>query len=163
MKAGNIVFVEGTGFISRLIKFFDKGKFSHVALAISHDCIIEAEYMTDVVIRDIPMYKHYTVIDLGLTSEQIDKIPDAALKMLGKSYDYWQILGYVLKDLFSLKGKNRLNNPKNLICSELVYTILYETGILKDLGINSKEGFDLTPNQLYDLVKYIGVKTTFHI
>lgn len=44
-----------------------------------------------------------------------------------------------------------------MICYELVYLVLSESGVLDELGIavSIYNGIDLTPNELYDLVKYL--------
>ncbi|MEH7209917.1 YiiX/YebB-like N1pC/P60 family cysteine hydrolase [Priestia megaterium] len=163
MKSGDIVFVQGRGILARLIRFFDKGTFSHCAIAVSDNKIIEAQYFAKVRIDpfDPTEYNYYEIIDLGLTKEQRNRIVGSSLKRLGKRYDYGQIVWYVLKDVFHLKGDNRFNNPNNLICSELAYIVLEESGVMHMLGEprdGTFRGIDLTPNQLYDLLKYLSNK-----
>ncbi|MFI8671848.1 hypothetical protein ACIGIJ_18515 [Bacillus paranthracis] len=160
MKRGDIVFVQGKGIISNIVRYFDNnGKFSHCAIAVSEDKVIEANINIKVAIRDFDNseYDYVEVIDLGLTDEQRLAVYNRSLKYIGTRYDYIQTIWYGLKKIFHLNGNNFLNNPKNLICSELIYVVLEEAGILRDLGINEtyRHGIDLTPNQLYDLVKYI--------
>ncbi len=162
MRCGDIVFVAGKGFISDAIRFFDKGNFSHCGLAVSANGMLEAEYShrVNVVPFNPSNYIRHEVIDLGLTELQRNRVREEASKLIGKKYDFTQIVWYVLKDLFNLKGNNRFNNPNNLICSELVYIVLEQSGILNDLGIDTEDirGVDLTPNQLYDLVKFVSKK-----
>lgn len=160
MKSGDIIFVQGRGILSRLIRLFDRGTFSHCAIAVSRNKIVEAQYLTRVSIDvfDPTDYNYCEVLDLGLTKEQRERIVNASLKQLGKKYDYTQLIWYVLKDLFHLKGKNKFNNPHNLICSELAYIVLEESGVMHTLGEprdGTFRGIDLTPNQLYDLLKYL--------
>ncbi|MDR4281821.1 hypothetical protein FO523_22500, partial [Bacillus subtilis KCTC 1028 = ATCC 6051a] len=101
-------------------------------------------------------YSYYEILDLGLSSEQQEKVVEISKAYIGKKYDYAQIFGYIIKNLFHLKGKILFNNPNNLICSELVFNVLDHLGITNDLGITGEvRGIDLTPNELYDLLKYL--------
>jgi hypothetical protein len=162
VRRGDIVFVQGKGLISKLIRLFDKGKYSHCSIAVSDSRVVEADYDTKVAVRplDRDKYNAIDIIDLGLKPEQRRNIYNASMKYIGKRYDYVQILWYVLRSIFHLKGRNKFNNPNHMICSELVFLVLDEIGALKDLGIkeNIDRGIDLTPNELYDLVKYVSMK-----
>lgn len=162
MKKGDIVFVQGKGIISRFIRLIDNGKFSHVAIAISESEVIEADVDTRVAIRtfDSSKYTIIEVVDLGISQEQRDRVYYSALDMLGVKYDYFQLLWYGLRKLFNFKGDNKFNNPRHVICSELVFIVLEEIGVLEDLGIKEglNRGIDLTPNELYDLVKFVSCK-----
>lgn len=161
MKQGDIVFLQGKSFISKAVRFFDKGTFSHVAIAMSGTHILEADFDTRVSI--VPFDKNefniIEVIDLGLNKEERSRVVAMGSKMVGKKYDYMQIIWYMISKLLRLKGKNRFNNPNSYICSELVFAVLEEAGILKELCIkDGSRGIDMTPNQLYDFIKYISSK-----
>jgi cell wall-associated NlpC family hydrolase len=135
LKAGDIVFVRGTGLIARLVRLFDKGKFSHVAIAVNENEVIESNwYMKSKIVRF--HYEDYEVIRLNLTDGQRQCIPVIASKLEGRMYDYFQVIGYIFN--------SRLNNPRHLICSELVYNILSEVGYISDVNLR-----DITPNELY--------------
>lgn len=54
MRAGDIIFVRGDSIISTAIKLLDKGKFTHVAMAVSLTHILEAQYFATV--RITPFY-----------------------------------------------------------------------------------------------------------
>lgn len=157
MKEGDIIFVRGKSIKSHIVRLFDKGRFSHVAVCVSEDTILEANFFTKshIITFDESIYSDIEVIDLGLTDEQRCMVTEVAKEYIGKDYDYAQLFGYALEKIFHCK-KSLFNNPNNLICSELVFHILDRLGILEDLQIGS-EGADLTPNQLYDLVKYISI------
>lgn len=163
LNTGNIIFVQGKGIVSRIIRYFDKGDYSHVAIAVDYDYVIEADVDTKVSARffDPNKYSKITVIDLGLDESKSMHVINEALLLVGTKYDYLQLVWYGLRKLFNIKGKNKLNNPRNVICSELVFIVLSKAGILDELGIDYKyyEGIDLTPNELYDLVEYVSVKT----
>lgn len=159
MRRGDVVFVQGKGIISRIIRYFDEGKFSHCAIVASHDKAIEADYNTRVALRRFQKSKYniIEVIDLGLTWDQRSSVYKSAMGHIGKRYDYVQLLWYMIRKVFRVKGHNRLNNPKHLICSELVFLVLDEMGVLDELKIRDSffRGIDLTPNELYDLVRYV--------
>ncbi|HHB2481335.1 TPA: YiiX/YebB-like N1pC/P60 family cysteine hydrolase [Bacillus cereus] len=158
MKQGDIVFLQGKSIISKAVRFFDKGKFSHVAIAMSGTHILEADFDTrvSVVPLDRSEFNIVEVIDLGLNKDERSRVVDIGRKLVGKRYDYMQIVWYIISKIFRLKGKNRFNNPNNFICSELVFTVLEEADILEEMCIKGgSRGVDMTPNQLYDFIKYI--------
>lgn len=159
MMIGDIVFMQGKSIVSKTIRLFDRGQYSHVAIAVTSEKVIEADVYKRVSISQIKISKYSKIecVSLDMSYGQRINIAHKAQEYLGVKYDYKQLLWYGLRKIFRLKGKNRLNNPNNLICSELVFIVLNELGILEDLGIREsvKYGEDLTPNELYDLVKYI--------
>lgn len=133
MKAGDILFVRGHSPISRAIRLFDSGEFTHVAIAVSDTHILEAQYFTKT--RITPIYfNDYEVVRLDLPEHELLK---NSIQLVGRWYDYLQIVGYMIK--------HRRNNPNNLICSELVATILYRLEKVEDYS----KVKDLTPNELY--------------
>lgn len=139
MQAGDLVFVRGNSPISYLVRLFDKGKFSHIAVAVSPTHIIEAEYSTKVRISKME-YEDFEIVDLGLTKEQRDAITHEAIQCVGQWYDYLQILGYVFSP------KTFWGSPNSFICSELAYKLLNSVGI--------KIGNEFTkPNEMYNLLK----------
>lgn len=161
MKQGDVVFLQGKSFISKAVRFFDKGTFSHVAIAMSGTHILEADFDTRVSI--VPFDKNefnvIEVIDLGLNKEERSRVVAMGTKMVGKKYDYMQIIWYIISKMLRLKGKNKFNNPNNYICSELVFAVLNEAGVLEELCVKGgSRGVDMTPNQLYDFIKYISFK-----
>lgn len=162
MRRGDLVFVQGKSIVSKIIRFIDKGTYSHVAIAINERQVIEADVDTRVAVRRFveDKWNIIEVIDLKLTNNQRLSVYHRALEYIDTRYDYIQLIWYAIRKMFNIKGKNPLNNPRNVICSELVYIVLDEAGILNDLGISDtfKNGTDLTPNELYDLVKFVSMK-----
>jgi Permuted papain-like amidase enzyme, YaeF/YiiX, C92 family len=134
IEAGDIIFVRGSSPISSIIRYFDKGEFSHVAVAVSDTHIIEAEWNTKSVIKPFK-YEDYEVIKLGLTDEQKYALVLKAIQLTGLWYDYLQLLTYIFTDV-------KLGSPKSLICSELSYHLL------KEVGIDVQDS-QITPNELY--------------
>lgn len=148
MKCGNIVFVRGTDILSKIIEHFD-GKFSHVFLCLSDNVILEAQFRAKSNI--VPFHyqnTEYEVIDLNLTRSQKARIQELALSLVGKNYDYIQILSYLIRDTID-KDFKILNNPNNLICSEVIEIILQDIGIIP----NDKKLRDMTPNELFRYLK----------
>lgn len=151
MKAGDIIFVRGNSPLSKIVRFFDKGRFSHVAIAVSETHVLEANWNMRTRIREMK-YEDYEIVDLHLDEEERDQIVHEGIQMIGRWYDYSQIIWYVFAKLFTLKGRNKLNNPKNLICSELVFYLLFIVGRLES---NKNLNADITPNQLYKNLKLL--------
>lgn len=138
MRAGDIIFVQGTSLISRLVRLVDKGKFSHVAIAVSETHVIETNWNMKSKIVEFH-YEDFELVRLQLSDNQRDSVPAIALNYEGKWYDYLQVLSYIFQ--------SRLNNPRHLICSELVYNVLSEVGY-----VNDELYSDVTPNELYEIL-----------
>ncbi|HET6872157.1 MAG TPA: hypothetical protein VFH42_04130 [Sporolactobacillaceae bacterium] len=146
MRAGDVIFERGSGFLADTIRYFDDGPYSHVAIAVSDTEILEAQF--GVRSRIVPLYFYdYEIIDCGFTDAQRERIKENANRLVGKKYDYLQIAWYVLRKWLGLKGHNFLNNPAMLICSECVFDDLELSHVLgHTLYINS----DVTPNELFN-------------
>ena len=138
MDTGDIVFIRGKSIISKLVRYFDKGEFSHVAVAVSPTHIIEADWKTKSIIKPFE-YEDFEVVRLNLNEQQKDQLIKDAIQLTGKWYDYTQILGYVLSK------EDVLGSPKRLICSEIAYELLYGLGI--DTGDRN-----ISPNELYSFL-----------
>lgn len=149
-QCGDLLFVRGKSFISKMINLFD-GTYSHVCIALSDKVVLEAQYFTKT--RIIPIYfDDYEVVDLGLTNEQRDKILKLGINLVGKYYDYGQILGILLQKLFHLKQR-KFNNPNHMICSELITYLLLHVGYIQSTDEIDKF-LELTPNELYSYLKH---------
>lgn len=147
MKSGDIVFIRGKSPISKLIRLFDPGNFSHVAICLSNNAILEAQYFTKS--RIVPFYfKDYEIVSLDLSVSQRERIKELGLNLIGHYYDYRQIWGYFLRGVWN-KDLKIYNSPNNYICSELISIIL------SDIGIVPKDRYlgDITPNELYSYLK----------
>jgi len=147
MKAGDIVFINGNTPTSWIVRKIDGGPYSHVAVAVSDTHILEAQYFTKA--RIAPMkYKDFEVFDLGLTDQQRDIIVHLGIELVGRWYDYLQIIWYFLNSIFKLDPKKIWNSKNNLICSELVEELLFQVGFLE------KEEYlgNITPKELYDFL-----------
>lgn len=148
MQPGDIVFINGQTPLSQIVRWVDGGPFSHVAVAVGSDQIIEAQYFTKVRITEMP-YENYEVIPMNFNHEEKDRIIHKAIELVGRWYDYKQVAWYFLDSLFALNAKNIWNSKNNLICSELVDILLREVGIIPHSGMLG----DITPNELYNFLK----------
>lgn len=139
MKAGDIVFVKGDSLISKAVRLFDKGTFSHVAMALSSSHIIEAQYNSRVRIKPLD-YENIEVFEMNMNISQRNALLQNAVNSTGKWYDYLQIIG------FMLAPNRRVGSPKQFICSELIHALL------EGVGIEIGDEFT-TPNHLYQLLQ----------
>lgn len=151
MELGDVIFVRGHNLISKIITFFDKGRFSHVGIAMSDNTILEIDVDKRANINPL-RYDDYEIVSLNLTEEQKEKLKTVAKQYIGYEYDYSQLLYYVLRRFFKLHKSGWLNTPNEFICSELVYKVLVDIGVLQ----YDERYKDITPNELYELLK--GVK-----
>lgn len=139
METGDIIFVRNNSIISKIIRFFDKGRFSHCAIAISKDRLIEAQYNIKVS-ESKNTYPNYEVLKMNMTDKQKKDLLVAIKKYKGKRYDYLLAFSMSTKWL-------RIDNDDYLICSELV------EDVLKDIGILDPYLQDMKPNELYRYLK----------
>lgn len=142
-RAGDVVFIRGKGPISSIIRLFDRGEFSHVAIFVSDTEIIEAEYSTRVRIVEFD-YEDYEIVPMNFTAEEALEIRNVAELLLGRWYDYFYVFVLWLRLAFGKTlGDKYVNDPKKMICSELVAYILIHQ------GRGSEELLSYTPNELY--------------
>lgn len=153
MKAGDLIFVRGKGPVSSVIRWFDGGReFTHVAMAVSSNFIIESQYLVNT--RIVPLkatYDDYEIVPLHLSPKQRQDVIGEAHTLIGSHYDYSLIFWLAIKRLFNLKKGSPWNNAKRLICSELISRVLYNVGYIDDFELLH----ELTPNQLYDMIQYL--------
>lgn len=150
MKAGDLVFVRGSGFIENAIRYFDSGEFSHVALAVSPTEIIEAQFGELSQIKEMT-YTDCDIVDLGFNDAQRKLIAKIAPKFTGRPYDKWQIIWYIIRRYIRIGERDVFNDPNLYICSELVFDILNGANLLpQPCKIND----DVTPNELYFYIKH---------
>src|SRR5690606_960018 len=148
MRPGDVVFVEPDSLIGKIISLFDVS-FSHVAIAVSINEILEFNYFFYTLINQL-RYNKYEIVSLTLIEEQRQLVPFVFQSLVGRRYDYFQIFWLFLYQILGLRGlKNIFNSPKRLICSETVVVVLNSIGYLPDY----KELSDITPNELYKYLK----------
>jgi hypothetical protein len=150
IEIGSLLFVRGDSLISKLIEKIDGGSFSHVCIVLSEKgSILEAQRFTKS--RIVPIYfDDYEIINLNLTDDQKDKLVKLAVDLVGIRYDYKQVFCELIEKI--LKKELFPNNPKNMMCSELVTYLLLQIGYLKSTDEIDKF-LDFTPNELYEYLK----------
>jgi ribosomal protein L21E len=147
MKAGDIVFIRGNSFLSKIIKRFDKGDFTHVAIAVSDNEIFEAQYYMKTKINKMH-YEDYDIVSLNLSNKDVEKIIIMCNILQGKWYDYTQAISYMFRYWFDSHIKN---DPNALICSEVLAILLYMIDKTEYLDTN------VTPNELYRQLNKIDI------
>jgi len=118
MKNLRILQFRGKSTISRLIRFYTWGEYSHSAVwNITTGEVIESWQTKGVRIIDLVNHKHTpgTKVDvyevLGIINE--DKYWNSLKEEVGKKYDWWGIFGFL--------SKKETQKNKKWFCSELVF------------------------------------------
>ena len=123
-----IAFYRGTDLIDKLILFVCRGGYSHVAIVLNNETIIEAYPFKGVRQRqNISDQMKKCVVDIyevSTTPEQDSVIHDFLKQQLGKKYDWVAILGFVLHT--SEEGRKAYGR---WICSELVFATFRKASI----------------------------------
>lgn len=124
-----IAFYKGTGWISKSILHVSRGGYSHAAVQLADGSIIEAHARRGVCTRkdlldQVNTKTQVVVFDVETTPEQDVIITDFLKDQIGKGYDYWSIVGFVIHSTHEgRKGYNRW------FCSELVFAAFQKAGI----------------------------------
>ena len=133
-KVGDILATKSNSFISKLIRYLSKSKYSHLALitSISETGIqlIEADgfYTKNIRYRNINDYiNEAEVYTCDLTDKQRQDIVKYAISKIGQKYDYFLVFILFLKITFGIKIK--IKDTDDDICSELVNDAYKSVGI----------------------------------
>lgn len=149
---GDVIFVKGTGLVSRMIRFVTGGEWSHCAIFLDDNTLLETEWSTKCRIINIEdtdyLEKEHEVISIPLTQEQKELLQVVTYMTLGKKYDFWLILKLLIKCLFRTKIKK--NSYETLVCSELVGYVLLSLGIFTYDEVHIA---NTSPSELYDILK----------
>jgi uncharacterized protein YycO len=159
MELGDIVFFKGQSWISKIIQKLTGSPYTHVALAMSSDSILEADRFVNTRVRTIENHEIYCVMRYknGLTPEQRKIIFEDGMKTIGTKYDYPQVFMWLIRLLFNYKGQGIVNNANRLYCSELVDRLYKKAGI--DLVPDRADG-DVLPTHLLNSPLLIQVYNT---
>lgn len=172
LETGDIVFVRGKGFVSKLIKFCTYGDISHVALVYDNDKLFETEGgwggKGKASFAPIDKYKGSSIEVFrlnGLTSEQKEKIRKLCSFYEGAPYSYWDcaVNGFTFFLSDEIRGwvAEKLGNRKFMKCDELAQRVLYEaTDYPKFIGFETSNPFDLYKHCLYskDFTKVLQIR-----
>ena len=152
---GDVLFVEGSKWnpISWMIKKISGGKYSHVAIAIADDLILETEYTIKARVIDVNKTKYlskrkHSVVHIELNEEQKRDLGILILQYIGKKYDFGLIIKMFLKYVLHIPIWNK--DDDEYVCSELVAELLLDLDVIdNELAVN------MSPSELYDyLVKF---------
>ena len=152
MQVGDIIFVEGTGLVSKLIKWVSGGKWSHCAMFLDNNTLIETEWSTKCRIINIEdtdyLQKNHEVISCPLTQAQQELLQVLVFPLLGKKYDFWLIFKLLIHFIF--KTKIDKHSAETLVCSELVAYVLLSLGIFT---YDETYVANTSPTELYEILK----------
>lgn len=124
LKTGDVIFVRGNSLLSKVIRYFDEGEFTHVAIYTENDHVLDSQYPFGVKPRHF-RFKDYEVVRVPIDVEK-------AKQYIGYTYDFKQFFWYAFR-----VGKI-WNTPNQFICSELVAH-----------AMGREDWLGLTPNELY--------------
>ncbi|MNW28274.1 hypothetical protein D3C74_50960 [compost metagenome] len=149
MKAGDVVFFEGKGLIGRLIQKLTGSPYSHVALAVDSESIIEADRFIRTRITILPEENRVAVMRVSpeLSEKETASLVLYAKTMIGRKYDYANIFTWFIRLVFQWNRFKLVDNANRLYCSELIDRA-YQDALNIDLCPDRQEG-DVTPSQLF--------------
>lgn len=139
----SFIFYKKSGLISNLIKWFTKGKYSHVALVIDELHTLELSWKSPTAIKHFEYPKNsYDVYILSypLSQEQKVKIMEFIKQNINTKYDWIYVLSRGLNLLF---GTKIINSSDRFNCDELIVEAFRYVGI--ELITNDNK---LTPDEL---------------
>lgn len=131
LKKADIILRRGTAIISHGIEVVTQSKFSHAALVVDPDknLLIDVLLRDGVAHRDIKEFIGVsTVLRMeALTGQQADRIVTYAEKLLGKPYDYEEMIDMFLRYVFHIP--NNEEEKGRFICSTFVNAAYASVGI----------------------------------
>lgn len=145
MHTGDIVFFKGESLISKIISKLTKSPYTHVAVVIMNEVILESDRFIETRLRPLHDDEIYTIMRCELNSAQKEMIIANSINFIGKKYDYLQIAKWFFKLTFNFDGKGLVNNANRVYCSELVDILFKSVGI--DLLPDKQDG-DVLPSDL---------------
>lgn len=124
--SSQLLFFKGISLISRHIRLFTWGEYSHVGVLTSDGRLIEAWHKGGVIENDLEEAPHTpgTIVDVyGILTDFNEEVFLSELRSeVGKGYDYFGIVNFI-------RRKNA-NNWDRWFCSELVHAKLARAGAL---------------------------------
>lgn len=120
MKNILIEFSTSGSIVSRTIRWFTWGKWSHVSVRMPEGDLIEAKEFLGVVRRKWT-YELGEVLTLQVSDEQAERFYSALRSQVGKSYDWRAIVGFLVR--------RDWQRDNYWICSELAAWALIKAGV----------------------------------
>lgn len=121
----DVIFSRSSSLLSKFIRIFDAGEWSHVAIKLDDNHVLDARFPRGVQIRHFDMTEYEIV--------KIEGDITKAMQHIGKKYDLLQFVWYGFR-----YGEKMWDNPNEFICSEVLSEAAHDE-FLKGL----------TPNQQY--------------
>lgn len=140
LMPGDVLLVEGQQRFSTAIKYLTQSNWSHAALYIGGNELIEADLKEGVIRIPVETYDGFHTricLPVSLGPEDLEKIIDSLIKKEGLSYDIKNIIN-LLKYLFpihpfkKLKGDKLFSlgsdDPTKVICSSIIAQAYHDVG-----------------------------------
>lgn len=119
---GRVLLFKGRGFLSQIIRWQSRSRYSHAALQLRDGSVIEAWQFKGVHMKYIRDWRHIEAYDIAhTTGAQWHRIEEFAKSQLGKPYDY--------RGVFSFITRSRPTDNSRWFCSELVFAAADHAGI----------------------------------
>ncbi|HUQ94200.1 MAG TPA: YiiX/YebB-like N1pC/P60 family cysteine hydrolase [Bryobacteraceae bacterium] len=128
----SILLFKGRGFLSKLIQWQTRGRFSHAAIMMRDGSIVEAWQGKGVRVQFLTDYSNVERFVIpSMTDAQWDKAIAYAMSQVGKKYDYWAIIRFI----------SRTAMPENdhWFCSELVIAALNHADVFPFVRMPASE------------------------
>jgi hypothetical protein len=159
IQTGDIILVRGNmPIVSSLVRWFTNSEYTHVAMAVSDELVIEIDINKDLAIRPLT-YDNYDVFRYkkGLSVSQQASLQYYATQVAktSKGYDWLRILQFACEKLF--RTKKTFNEVHRFVCSEIVDNLYDHINI--DL-VPEREDGNVTPGQLANSPKLIKVSSS---
>ncbi len=177
IRQGDIIFFKNNSLLSRAIRLVETGKFnmdapSHVAIAYEtsgEDIVLIEASCGSVRMNLLSRYKGCKVwVKRMKDPKDVEKGLGWARLQIGKKYDYFQLIGILLRGFFRLFGpkvyeksklvKNFLDSKCQFICSEFAesYAEKAKERLWPTANIGEVTPYDLFRSQILDDVLIIG-------
>ncbi|WP_096201731.1 YiiX/YebB-like N1pC/P60 family cysteine hydrolase [Bacillus sp. FJAT-45350] len=127
IETGDIIFVKQNDLTSLLIRWLEKSPYSHVAIAINSNEIIEADILRRVKIRKMK-YTSFKVMRVDLNVSQKKLLISCAKTFINNKYNYKGAIKWFFRLIINRKDDRDL--PQRVYCSELVDYIYRCVGIV---------------------------------
>lgn len=131
----NVCVSTSNSIFSRVIRWFTRSQVSHAFLTFYDETlgrvfVMEANGRGFMLVPWSNWKKHNTVVArFSLKTPEVQQLHalQRLSNLLGATYDYVSVLGFVLRR-FRRRMRNPLNDAAKLICSEVVARFLFDTG-----------------------------------
>lgn len=161
MEAGDLIFVKGDCFPSRLIRFFLKSDYTHVTIAMDDTHICEVDIFTKMKVMKNP-YSEFDLYRLkrNLTEKEKEELTNFLIEKCksSKGYDWWRLVSIGIKMYF--RWNLIIHEQDRYICSEIIDKAYQYIGI--DL-VKERVTGDVTPLHLMDSPQINLVHTKYNI